>query len=110
MTSITDIQTVVAARCGVTVLDLVSARQARRYVRPRQVAMWLAARLTPHSQSSIGRHFGQRDHTTVGHALRRVEQWLRTDPVIARQVLDLLAAVDAGESVHVRRALMGAVA
>lgn len=72
--TIHEIQATVAARYGVTVLDIVSRRQGRATYRPRQVAMWLARHLTLHSLPEIGRAFGGRDHTTVMHGIWRVEQ------------------------------------
>src|SRR3546814_7587708 len=53
---------------------MVSARRAREVARPRQVAMYLAKRLTPRSLPEIGRRFGGRDHTTVMHAVKRIEE------------------------------------
>ncbi|MFB3149740.1 MAG: helix-turn-helix domain-containing protein, partial [Alphaproteobacteria bacterium] len=54
--------------------DMHSARRARAVARPRQVAMYLAKQLTSRSLPEIGRKFGGRDHTTVMHAVRRVEE------------------------------------
>jgi|TARA_R100000501_G_scaffold15113_1_gene27415 chromosomal replication initiator protein len=58
--------------------DMMSARRAREVARPRQIAMYLAKRLTPRSFPDIGRRFGGRDHTTVMHAVKRIEA-LRAD-------------------------------
>ena len=51
-----------------------SARRARAVARPRQIAMYLAKRLTTRSLPEIGRKFGGRDHSTVIHAVRRIEE------------------------------------
>ncbi|MBV7257334.1 chromosomal replication initiator protein DnaA [Pacificimonas sp. WHA3] len=58
--------------------DMMSARRARDIARPRQIAMYLAKRMTPRSFPDIGRRFGGRDHTTVMHAVKRIEA-LRAD-------------------------------
>ena len=80
------IQTVVADRFGMTVLDLLSRRRARAVARPRQVAMWIARHATLHSLPEIGRAFGDRDHTTVMAAIRRVDALMAADPAFAARV------------------------
>ncbi|MEM1384055.1 MAG: chromosomal replication initiator protein DnaA [Pseudomonadota bacterium] len=69
--------------------DLISARRARAVARPRQVAMYLAKTMTTKSLPEIGRGFGNRDHTTVLHAVRRIESLKETDSQIAED-LELL--------------------
>src|SRR5207249_11514021 len=59
---------------------------ARAVARPRQVAMYLAKQLTTRSLPEIGRKFGGRDHTTVMHAVRKIEELTRTDPSLAEDV------------------------
>ncbi|MBA3323997.1 MAG: chromosomal replication initiator protein DnaA [Rhodobacteraceae bacterium] len=66
--------------------DLLSARRARAVARPRQVAMYLAKMLTSKSLPDIGRRFGGRDHTTVIHAVRKIEELRATDNQIAEDV------------------------
>ena len=83
------IQKVVAEHYAMKQSDLISERRARAVARPRQVAMWLAKQITTRSLPDIGRRFGGRDHTTVLHAVRRIEQLKAEDPVLARDV-DLL--------------------
>ncbi len=83
------IQKTVSEHFGLTQADLISERRARAVARPRQVAMWLAKQITTRSLPDIGRRFGGRDHTTVLHAVRRIEQLKAEDPQIARDV-DLL--------------------
>jgi len=56
-----------------------SSRRARAVARPRQIAMYLAKQLTARSLPEIGRKFGGRDHTTVMHAVRKVEELKATD-------------------------------
>ncbi len=66
--------------------DLLSPRRARNVARPRQVAMYLSKQLTSKSLPDIGRRFGGRDHTTVIHAVRKVEELTLTDSQIAEDV------------------------
>jgi chromosomal replication initiator protein len=66
--------------------DLLSARRARQVARPRQVAMYLAKTLTSRSLPDIGRRFGGRDHTTVIHAVRKIEELRMSDSQIAEDV------------------------
>ncbi|MFI4966925.1 MAG: chromosomal replication initiator protein DnaA, partial [Caulobacterales bacterium] len=84
------IQKTVSEHYGLKQADLISERRARAVARPRQVAMWLAKQITTRSLPDIGRRFGGRDHTTVLHAVRRIEQLKAEDPVIARDVDVLL--------------------
>jgi chromosomal replication initiator protein len=83
------IQKTVSEHYSLTQADLISERRARAVARPRQVAMWLAKQITTRSLPDIGRRFGGRDHTTVLHAVRRIESLKAEDPQIARDV-DLL--------------------
>ena len=83
------IQKTVAEHYSLKQADLISERRARAVARPRQVAMWLAKQITTRSLPDIGRRFGGRDHTTVLHAVRRIEQLKAEDAGIARD-LDVL--------------------
>ena len=76
----------VADHYNLRVSDLLSARRARNVARPRQVAMFLAKSLTSRSLPEIGRRFGGRDHTTVIHAVRKIEELRQTDAQIAEDV------------------------
>jgi len=91
--SIPDIQSAVADTFGLTVLDLLSRRRARAVSRPRQVAMWLCRHTTLHSLPEIGRAFGDRDHTTVMHAISRVDELMAADPVFAARVRQSMGEV-----------------
>jgi len=84
--TIEEIQKRVAAHFNIRVSDMHSARRARSVARPRQVAMYLAKQLTSRSLPEIGRKFGGRDHTTVMHALRRVEELREHDSNFAEDV------------------------
>ena len=87
--SIDEIQKEVALRFNIRLADMQSARRARAVARPRQVAMYLAKQLTARSLPEIGRKFGGRDHTTVMHAIRKIEELMETDPGIAEDVEQL---------------------
>jgi chromosomal replication initiator protein len=84
------IQKTVAEHYNLKQADLISERRARAVARPRQVAMWLAKQITTRSLPDIGRRFGGRDHTTVLHAVRRIEALKGEDAGIARDVDALL--------------------
>lgn len=83
---IEDIQRVVARQYNVQRSDLLSSRRTANVVRPRQVAMYLAKNLTPRSLPEIGRRFGGRDHTTVLHAVRKIEGLVGNDPALAEEI------------------------
>src|SRR5204863_340365 len=76
----------VAEHFNIKLGEMTSDRRARAVARPRQVAMYLAKQLTMRSLPQIGRKFGGRDHTTVMHAVRKVEELTRTDPSLAEDV------------------------
>jgi chromosomal replication initiator protein len=88
--TVDQIQKTVSEHYSLKQADLISERRARAVARPRQVAMWLAKQITTRSLPDIGRRFGGRDHTTVLHAVRRIEQLKAEDPVLARDVDQLL--------------------
>ena len=83
---IEDIQKIVARQFNVSRTDLLSSRRTRIIVRPRQVAMYLAKMMTPRSLPEIGRRFGGRDHTTVLHAVRKIEDMSSKDQKLAREI------------------------
>ena len=81
-----EIQRRVAEHFKIRLSDMSSARRARVVARPRQVAMYLAKQLTSRSLPEIGRAFGGRDHTTVMHAVRKVDELCRDDQAFAEDV------------------------
>ena len=87
--TIDDIQRKVADYYNLRLSDLLSARRSRQIARPRQVAMYLSKILTTRSLPEIGRKFGGRDHTTVIHAVKRIEGLRDSDSAIQEEV-DLL--------------------
>ncbi|MBP7770400.1 MAG: chromosomal replication initiator protein DnaA [Candidatus Pacebacteria bacterium] len=86
---IEDIQRIVARQYNVSRSDLLSARRTANVVRPRQVAMYLAKTLTLRSLPEIGRRFGGRDHTTVLHAVRKIEGLMTIDVALKEEIESL---------------------
>jgi chromosomal replication initiator protein len=86
---IEDIQRIVARHYNVSKTELLSNRRTRTIVKPRQVAMYLSKVMTPRSLPEIGRRFGGRDHTTVLHAVRKIEDLSGNDNTLAQE-LELL--------------------
>jgi chromosomal replication initiator protein len=87
--TIEEIQKRVAEHFNIRVADMHSARRSRTVARPRQIAMYLSKQLTARSLPEIGRKFGGRDHTTVMHAVKKVEELRQADASFAEDV-DLL--------------------
>lgn len=91
---IEEIQRVVARHYNVSKQDLLSNRRTRTIVKPRQVAMYLAKMMTPRSLPEIGRRFGGRDHTTVLHAVRKIEDMVGADQQLAKELELLKRLID----------------
>ncbi len=87
--TIEEIQKRVAEHFNIRLSDMHSARRARAVARPRQVAMYLAKQLTSRSLPEIGRKFGGRDHTTVMHAVKKIDELRALDASLSEDV-DLL--------------------
>ena len=83
---IEDIQKLVASRYNVSRSDILSERRTAAVVKPRQIAMYLSKVLTLRSLPEIGRRFGGRDHTTVLHAVRKIEKLIETDPPLSEEI------------------------
>ena len=84
--TIEEIQRKVAEHFNMKMAEMTSTRRARVVARPRQVAMYLAKQLTPRSLPEIGRKFGGRDHTTVMHAVKKIEELITSDISLAEDV------------------------
>ena len=84
--TIDEIQRKVAEHFNLKVAEMYSDRRARVVARPRQVAMYLAKQLTSRSLPEIGRKFGGRDHTTVMHAVKKVDELIAADQTFAEDV------------------------
>lgn len=83
---VADIQRAVCAEFNVTMDDIMSARRGAQIARPRQVAMYLSKLFTPLSLPQIGAKFGSRDHSTVIHACRRIEEICDKDAAFRAKV------------------------
>ena len=89
---IDDIQKLVASHYNISRADILSSRRTANVVRPRQIAMYLSKVLTLRSLPEIGRRFGGRDHTTVLHAVRKIEELASKDKGLA-EVIELLKRI-----------------
>ncbi len=95
LVTIANIQKTVAEYYKVKVADLLSKRRSRSIARPRQMAMTLAKNLTNHSLPEIGDNFGGRDHTTVIHACRKINELVQTDNSLADDFKNLMRILSA---------------
>jgi chromosomal replication initiator protein len=91
--TIEEIKKKVAEHYGLKVQDLESPNRSRSIVRPRQIAMFLARLLTPRSYPEIGRRFGNRDHTTVMHAVETITRLTGIDATFAEEVEQLRLSI-----------------
>jgi chromosomal replication initiator protein len=87
--SLSEIQKQVGKRYGITVEQMKSEKRSSKIVFPRQVAIYLSRELTGESLVNIGRSFGGRDHTTIIHACRKIDQSLKSDPDLFRDLNEL---------------------
>ncbi len=93
--TVEEIQRKVSEYYNIRISDIVGPKRLRSYARPRQVAMYLCKQLTSRSLPEIGRRFGGRDHTTVMHGVKRIEELKLTDGQIAEDVEMLRRALEA---------------
>lgn len=84
--TVEDIQKKVAEHFDIRLTDILSPRRSRTVARPRQIAMYLCKTLTPYSLPDIGRKFNGRDHTTILHGIRKVEELMGSDPDVRNAV------------------------
>ena len=91
---IDDILKVVGRHYNVAKADLLSPRRSRTVVVPRQIGMYLAKKLTSRSLPEIGRRFGGRDHSTVLHAVRKIDEQVRVDEKLAKDVALLIRLME----------------
>jgi chromosomal replication initiator protein len=87
------IQEVVCERFSLSLDELCSHKRSQNIVYPRQVAMYLSRELTDSSLPKIGKHFGDRDHTTVLHANTKITNMIRADRTVYNLVQELTARV-----------------
>ncbi|MHA6264223.1 chromosomal replication initiator protein DnaA [Arenibacterium sp. CAU 1754] len=93
--TVEEIQRKVSDYYNIRLSDIIGPKRLRSYARPRQVAMYLCKQLTSRSLPEIGRRFGGRDHTTVMHGVRRIEELKVSDGQIAEDVEMLRRALEA---------------
>ena len=93
--SVEEIQRRVAEHYNISLSDMIGPKRVRTFARPRQVAMFLCKQLTSRSLPEIGRRFGGRDHTTVMHGVRRIEELRSSDGQIAEDLELLRRALEA---------------
>ncbi|SNR50014.1 chromosomal replication initiator protein DnaA [Puniceibacterium sediminis] len=93
--SIEEIQRKVAEHYNIRLSDMIGPKRVRNYARPRQVAMYLCKQMTSRSLPEIGRRFGGRDHTTVMHGVKRIEELKIQDGQIAEDLELLRRALEA---------------
>jgi chromosomal replication initiator protein len=84
-----DILRIVSRHFAVSKADILSDRRHRSVVRPRQIGMYLAKQLTSRSLPGIGRRFGNRDHTTVLHAIRKIDKEIGDNPHLKEEIEEL---------------------
>ncbi|MGR3491541.1 MAG: chromosomal replication initiator protein DnaA [Shimia sp.] len=92
--TVEEIQKKVCEHYNVRITDLVGPKRLRVYARPRQVAMFLSKKLTQRSLPEIGRRFGGRDHTTIMHGIKRIEELKSQDSQIADDIETLRRALE----------------
>jgi chromosomal replication initiator protein len=90
LVTLDNIQRTTAEYFKLKISDLLSKRRSRSVARPRQIAMYLAKELTNHSLPEIGEAFGGRDHTTVLHACRTINDFRQNDTGVSEDVINLL--------------------
>ena len=94
--TIDGIMEVVADHYAIKITDMKSKRRTRNITFPRQVAMYISRELTDSSLPEIGEAFGGRDHTTVIHAVDKIEGELKLDPSLQNTVSELVTVIQRG--------------
>jgi hypothetical protein len=87
------IQKCVAGHFGVSVLEICSHGRESKFVKPRQIAMYLTKQLTPRSYPDIARKFGNRDHTTALYSIKKIARLLETDEGLRDEVSQLQSQI-----------------
>ena len=93
--TVEEIQRKVSEHYNIRLSDMIGPKRLRTYARPRQIAMFLSKQLTSRSLPEIGRRFGGRDHTTVMHGVKRIEELRAQDGQIAEDLEMLRRALEA---------------
>ena len=87
--SVESIQNLVASHFNLNIQELLSQRRSRSLARPRQIAMYLAKQYTTNSLPDIGRKFSNRDHTTVIHAVKKIDELIKKDNEIKESIIEI---------------------
>ena len=87
--TVESIQTLVATHFNLNMQEMLSARRSRSLARPRQIAMYLSKQYTTNSLPDIGRKFSNRDHTTVIHAVKKIDELIKNDNEIRQNITEL---------------------
>ena len=87
--SVESIQNLVASHFNLNIQELLSPRRSRSLARPRQIAMYLAKQYTTNSLPDIGRKFSNRDHTTVIHAVKKINELIKKDNEIRENIIEI---------------------
>ena len=87
--NVESIQNIVAVYFNLNIQEMLSPRRSRSLARPRQIAMYLAKKYTTNSLPDIGRKFSNRDHTTVIHAVKKIEELVKNDNEIKHSVAEI---------------------
>jgi chromosomal replication initiation ATPase DnaA len=90
---VAEIQQLTAQYYRISRADLISSRRTANIVMPRQVACFLSKMLTPSSFPDIGRRFGNRDHTTILHAFKKISNLIERDEAVAADVETIKASI-----------------
>ena len=87
--NVESIQNIVASHFNLNIQEMLSPRRSRALARPRQIAMYLAKQHTTNSLPDIGRKFSNRDHTTVIHAVKKIDELIKKDSGIKESVMEI---------------------
>ena len=87
--NIESIQNIVASHFNLNIQEMLSPRRSRSLARPRQIAMYLAKQYTTNSLPDIGRKFSNRDHTTVIHAVKKIDELIKKDNEIKQDIIEI---------------------
>ena len=88
--NVESIQNIVAVYFNLNIQEMLSPRRSRSLARPRQIAMYLAKKYTTNSLPDIGRKFSNRDHTTVIHAVKKIDELVKNDNEIKHSITEII--------------------
>ena len=88
--NVESIQNIVAVYFNLNIQEMLSPRRSRSLARPRQIAMYLAKKYTTNSLPDIGRKFSNRDHTTVIHAVKKIDELIKNDNEIKHNITEII--------------------